>query len=105
MVGEPRSFRALDQRFQAAEMFAVEWFGGAEVHRHAMLHDAVLFEDPVENRQRTTAVDHVVLGDNLEPVDQRLPLQNVVVVGDAESDADSVLGESVESICRHDRKK
>ena len=42
-----------------------------------MLHDAVLLEDLVEHRERAAAVDHEVLGDDLEPVDDGLLLEDV----------------------------
>jgi hypothetical protein len=32
-------------------------------------HDGIALADPVEHVQRLAALDHVVLGDDLEPVD------------------------------------
>jgi hypothetical protein len=39
-----------------------------KVHRHTVLHDAILVEDLVQHVQRTTAINHEVLGDDFEPV-------------------------------------
>src|SRR5947208_5849053 len=68
-----------------------------------MLDDAVLIEDAVEHGERAAAVDHVVLGDDLEPVDDGLLLEDMAIVRHAETDADAVIRESIEAICRHSR--
>ena len=52
-----------------------------------MLHDAVLLENLVEHVQRAAAIDHEVLGDDFEPVDDRLLFEDVLVVRDAQADA------------------
>ena len=83
-------------------MFAVERIGRTEVHRHAMLDDAVLFEQKVERLQRLPAIDHEILRDDLEPVDDRFLIEDVLVVWDAQPDADAVVGESVEWIGRQE---
>ncbi len=70
-----------------------------------MLHDAVLIEDAVEDGQGTAAVDHVVFGDDLEPVDDGLLLEDVTVVRNAKADADSIVREPVEAICWHVRPR
>ena len=49
-----------------------ERLGRAEIHGDAVLHDAILLENLVEYLQRTAAIDHVVFGDDFEPVDDRL---------------------------------
>jgi hypothetical protein len=56
---------------------AVGLVGGAEVHRDAVLHDAVLLEDLVEHSSGPAAVDHEVFRDDLEPVDDRLLREDV----------------------------
>ena len=43
-----------------------------------MLHHAVLLENLVEHVQRAAAIDHEIFGDDLEPVDDRLLLQDVL---------------------------
>jgi hypothetical protein len=72
MIGKEGRFGALDQILQALEMLAVQPIGGAEIHRHAVLHDFVLLENLVEHLERATGVAHVVFGDDLEPVAGRL---------------------------------
>ncbi len=68
-----------------------------------MLHHAILLQNLVEHRQRPAAIDHVVLGDDLEPVDHRFSGEDVVVVRNAQSDADAVFRETVKAIGWHDR--
>ena len=101
MVGQPRRLGAFDQPLEFLQMLAIEPVGRAEIHRHAMLHDAVLLEDLIEHFERTAAIDHEIFRDDLEPIDDRLLLQNVPVMRHAQADADAVVGEIVEWICRH----
>src|ERR1700688_2870487 len=72
MIGEPRGFGALDQFFQAAEMLAIRFFRGAEIHGDAVLDNFILLEDLIENLQGPAAIDHEIFGDDLKPVNDRL---------------------------------
>ncbi len=101
MVGEPRRFGAPHQRFQPLEVLAVERLNRAEVHGHAVLHDAVLLQNLVQYVQRAAAIDHEIFGDDFEPVDDRLLLQDVVVVRHPQPDPDAVLGETIEAVGWH----
>src|ERR1035438_7584239 len=100
VVAEPGGFGAADERFEAAEMFAVEGLGRAEVHGDAVLDDAVAFEDLVEDAERTAAIDHVVFGDDFEPIGGGLAVQDVIVMGNAQTDPYAVIGERVVAIDR-----
>ncbi len=66
-----------------------------------MLDDFVLLQNLIEDAQRAAAIDHEIFGDDFEPVDDGLAGENVLVVGNPEADANSVVGVSVEAICRH----
>ena len=66
-----------------------------------MLDDAVTFKDLVESRQRTTAIDHVIFRDDLKPVDRRLLFEDVGVMGNPQTDTDTVVREPVKSISWH----
>ncbi len=101
VVGEPRGLRAAGQGLEALEVFAVGRLSGAKVHRDAVLDDSVLLEDLVEDLERPAAVDHVVFGDDLEPVDDGLLGEDVVVVRDTQTDPHAIVGETVETIGRH----
>jgi hypothetical protein len=101
VIGEPGSFGAAGEGLEALEMFAVGWLDGAEVHGDAVLDDAVTFEDLIEDLERAAAVDHVVFGDDLEPVDDGLFGEDVVVVRDAKADPYAVVAETVEAIGWH----
>src|SRR5947209_4185144 len=83
-------------------MLGVQPFGGTEVHRNSVLNDPILFQNPVEYSQWPPTVQHVVFRDNLEPVNGRLPFQDMAVVRNPEADADSVFSKSVEAIGRHE---
>ena len=85
-------------------MLAIRPVGVAEVHRDAVLHDAVLLEDLVEHMERAARIDHVVFRDDLEPIHDRLLLQDVLVVRHAQADADAVVGEGVEAGGGHGEK-
>ena len=73
----------------------------AEVHRDAVLHDAVLLEDLIEHGERAAGVDHEVFRDDFEPVHDRLAREDVLVVRNAQADADAVILKRVEAIAGH----
>ena len=91
----------LTKCFQTAQVIAIERLGRAEIHRYAMLHDPVLFQNLIQDGQRTAAIHHVVLRNDLEPAHHRFLLQDVLVVRDAETYTDTVFGKSIESIRWH----
>src|SRR3984957_9651918 len=66
-----------------------------------MQDDSVTFKDLVESRQRTTAIDHVIFRDDLEPVDRGLLLEDVGVMRNPQTDPDPVIREPVKSIGWH----
>src|SRR5271167_242863 len=66
-----------------------------------MLDDSVTFKDLVESGQRTSAIDHVILRDDLEPVHYGFLLEDVGVMGNPQTDADPVIREPVKSIVWH----
>jgi hypothetical protein len=80
VIGQPRRPGAPDQRLQALEMLAIQGLGGAEIHRNAMLHEPVAFENLFERCERAAFIRHVMLGDDFEPVDHRLVLEDVLDV-------------------------
>src|SRR3954462_2428056 len=82
-------------------MLAIRFLRGTEIHGHAVLYDFVLFQNLIEDLQRTPAIDHEIFRDYFEPIDQWLAAQDVVVMRRAQSDADSVVCKSVETIPRH----
>ena len=103
MIRKPRGFGEFNEPLQPPKMFPVQRLGRTEIHRHAVLNDPIMLEDPVESRERTPAVDHVIFRDDLEPIDDRLLFEDVGVVRDTQSNPNAVIRERVESICRHGR--
>src|SRR5229473_5574798 len=101
MIGEPGRLRALDQFLQSSQVLAVGLLRRTEIHGHAVLHYFVLLQDLIEDVQRPAAIDHEILGNNLEPVAHGLARQNVVVVRRAQANPYAVFGKSVKAIRRH----
>ena len=82
-------------------MFSIRGLRRTEVHGDAMLHHAILLQNPVENVQRAAAIDHKVFRDDFKPVDDRLAAEDVVVVGNAQPDANAVVLKVVKSVSGH----
>ena len=55
----------------------------------------------VEHFERTTAINHEIFGDDFEPVDDRLVLEDVLIVRNAEADANPIIGKPIETIRWH----
>src|SRR5258708_9536122 len=66
-----------------------------------MLDDSIALKNLIEHMQRSSAIDHVVLGDNLEPTHNRAFREDVLVVRDTKAYPNSKVRESVERICWH----
>jgi hypothetical protein len=101
VIAQPGGSGAFDQSLELAEVVAIGAGGVAEVHGDAVLNDPILFEDLVKDVERPATVDHVVFRNDLEPIDARLLLQNMLVMRDAETDADAVFGEGVKTVGGH----
>src|SRR6202048_4828628 len=82
-------------------MLAIRFLRRAEIHGNAVLHHAVLLQNLIQNAQRTSAVDHEIFGNNLEPVAHRLARQNVIVMRSAQANPNAVFGKSIKAICGH----
>ena len=54
------------------EVITIHGLCATKVHGDAMLNDSELIEDLVENLERTSTIDHVVLRGDLKPVQERL---------------------------------
>src|SRR5260370_40470228 len=63
-----------------------------------MLHYPILIENLIEDVKRPAAFDHVVFRDDLEPIYDRLLLEDVLVVRYSQSDSYAIVGEAVEAI-------
>ena len=101
MIGEPRRIGAFDQALQLLEMFAVKLVRRAKVDGNSVLDDPVLFQDRIEDFKRAPTIDHEVLGDDFEPIDDRFLLENMPVVRHPQPDSDSVIRVAVKKVCRH----
>jgi hypothetical protein len=101
VIGKPRGVGALNERLETFEMFTVWLFGRAEVHGNAVLDDAVLLENLVENFERPTSIAHEILGNDLKPIDDRLLFEDVAVMGYTQADTNTVFSEVVKLIGGH----
>jgi hypothetical protein len=66
-----------------------------------MLYNFVLLQDLVEDVQRPPAVNHEIFGDDFKPVDHWFAGENMLVVRGSKADPNSVIGEPVKTIPRH----
>src|SRR5277367_3741458 len=66
-----------------------------------MLDHSITLKNEVERCQRASAVDHVILRDDFEPVHYGFLLEDVGVMGNPQTDADPVIREPVEWIGWH----
>ena len=101
MIGEPRGLGALDEILEFAQVLAIGFFCGTKIHGDAVLHDFVLLENLIEDLHGASAIDHKILRNNFEPIDDWLALQDVLVVGRAQTDADAIFGEIIEAVGTH----
>ena len=63
-----------------------------------MLDNAILLQDLFENVQRPSAIDHEIFGNNLEPINDRLAREDVMVVRGTQANANAVGSESIKTI-------
>ena len=61
-------------------MLAIGAFRRAEIHRDAVLHHFVLFQNLIEDAQRASAVDHEIFGYDFEPIHDGLARKNMMVM-------------------------
>ncbi len=100
------SFLTPDGRFHFLQVcFATESVDRAKIHRHAVLHDAILLENLVEHFERTSAINHEIFRDDLKPIDDRLLFQDVAVMRHAQADSDAVVVEILKWIGGRDLKE
>src|SRR6202042_743206 len=62
------------------------------------------FEDLIEARQCSPAADHKVFRDDFKPVDHRLLVKDVLIVGGSQTDPDPVIGMRIESVKSNSKK-
>ena len=104
MIAEPRSAGATHKSLEPLQVFGIGCGHRAEVHRNAMLHDAIALEDLIEHGQRSAAIDHEVFRDDFKPVHHRLARKDVLVVRNAQTDSDAVVLECIEAIASHEER-
>ncbi len=80
MIGDPFGVHALGKFLQRAEIVHVERRGRGDGERYAVHHDGVALADLVEHVQGLAALDHVVLGDDLEPIDGRVAVKDLLIM-------------------------
>ena len=66
-----------------------------------MLDDSITLKNLIENMQGSPTIDHVVLGDDLEPIHNRFFGENMLIMRHAKSYPNSEVCESIERICWH----
>ena len=94
VVGHPVRTDRVRERLQFSEVVEVEGVGGADRQGDAVHHDAVALGDLLEDIPRAAAGVDEVFGDDLEPVDIGLVLEDVREVHRAQPDAQTQVGMS-----------
>ena len=88
MVREPRRLSMATKSLQSCQIVEVEGIHGGNAQRNSVLHNAILFEDPIEVPDRSPTFDHEVLGDDLEEVDTTGTCENLGIVRNAQAHTD-----------------
>src|SRR5260370_17274347 len=101
MVSHPGRAGSLDEILEAAKMHPVRPAGRTEIHRNSVLHDSVLFQYLIEDVERAPPVNHEVLGNDFEPVHDRLSSEVVIVVPAAQPHAHPLIAPLIQSIFTH----
>src|SRR5277367_803874 len=101
VVCEPGGLGPLDQSLELFQVLPIRWFWGPKIHGNPMLYDPVTIKNLIEDMQRAPAINHVILGDDLEPTHNRFLSENMPIVRHAKTYPNSKIGESVERICWH----
>jgi hypothetical protein len=95
MIGDPGRLHPVRQRLQPAEILQIERGGGRDRERHAMHYDGIAFADAVKDAQGLAAIDHVIFGDDLEPVDFRLAFEDLAIMLRPKTQAEAEKGRPV----------
>ena len=104
VIGNPGGINPFRQCFQAVEIIPVQRIDGADGERHAVHHHRIAFTHPVQVDQRASTSAHIILRDDLEPVDARVwrivgALQQVCIMLRAEAKAESEIGAAAFRLC------
>ena len=89
MVGDPERLRSIAERLQLGEIGAIERVGAADRERHAVHRDRVALGHAIEEVQGPPLRLHVVLAEDLEPVDGGGVLEDVCIVHGPQPQADA----------------
>ena len=92
MIGDELGLGALGERLEVAEIVLVERRRRGDRQRHAVHDDRIARADAVQHLERLPAGHHVVLGDDLEPVDRRIAFEDIGVVLRPETQAEAEIG-------------
>ncbi len=92
VIGDPQRLHALGQRLDLAQIVLVERVGAADRQGHAVHDHGIVGADAVEPFQRAPAVDQIVLGEDLQPVERRTGRRDLLVVRGAQAEAEAGVG-------------
>src|SRR4029077_8980613 len=101
VISKPGSVGAADKFFQPGQMLTIERLSGAEIHGDSVLHYTIAFQNLVQDVERPAAINHEIFGNHFKPVNHRFLFENMIVMRDAQPNADTVIFVSVEAICGH----
>jgi hypothetical protein len=84
-------------------MFTVQRLSGPKVHRDPMLDDTVALKNFIQYLKSSATLNHIVFGDDLKPVHDRLFREDVSVMRYPQAYAYAIVGVPIEPVCRHVR--
>ena len=80
VVGDPLRLNAGRQLLEALQVVRVEGVRATDRQRHTVHDQRVVLADRVEVVQRLAALDQIILGEHLEPIDRRPVFENLLIV-------------------------
>jgi hypothetical protein len=92
VVGDPVRAHVFRELLELPKVLEVERIGAADGHRDPMHNDGVAFRDLIQHVARSTARIQKVLGDELEPVDVRLLLEDVAEMRSPKANPETEVG-------------
>jgi hypothetical protein len=92
MIGDPGRLEAARDRCELSQITYIQRVGRTNRKRHTVHHDRISRTHALEDFERSATIDHEVLRGDLEPVHWRVIVEDVQVVGTAQTDAETERG-------------
>src|SRR5271168_5002416 len=91
VIRNKRRLCAFDQALELLKLFWIIGIGRTEIERNPVLNNPVMIKNLLEHFQWSATTDHIILRDDLEPIDLGFAFEDVGVVRDTKADPDPEL--------------